>query len=133
MKHEHSCKILYGCCLFLQENRLKKAKDNIKQSQNRQNTSSTGPRRKVDSVSRVYPGSEFVIANTSAKLKKLNPNEIDFSQGFGQKVVSRRCSVFNFCQLARLWHPLITFANSLDPDQARQNVGPDLDLNCLTH
>ena len=21
--------------------------------------------------------------------------------------------------------------NSLDPDQARQNVGPDLDLNCL--
>ena len=27
---------------------------------------------------------------------------------------------------------LITLANSLDPDQARQNVGPDLDLNCLT-
>ena len=27
---------------------------------------------------------------------------------------------------------LITFANSLDPDQARQNnVGPDLDLNCF--
>ena len=24
------------------------------------------------------------------------------------------------------------FANSLDPDQARQNVGPDLDANCLT-
>ena len=24
------------------------------------------------------------------------------------------------------------FANSLDPDQTRQNVGPDLDLNCLT-
>ena len=22
--------------------------------------------------------------------------------------------------------------NSLDPDQARQNVGPDLDPNCLT-
>ena len=32
----------------------------------------------------------------------------------------------NFCRL------LITFANSLDPDQARQNVGPDLDPNCLT-
>ena len=29
------------------------------------------------------------------------------------------------------WHLLITFENSLDPDQARQNVGPDLDLNCL--
>ena len=26
---------------------------------------------------------------------------------------------------------LITFANSLDLDQARQNVGPDLDLNFL--
>ena len=24
------------------------------------------------------------------------------------------------------------FANSLDPDQAQQNVGPDLDPNCLT-
>ena len=27
---------------------------------------------------------------------------------------------------------LITFANSLDPDQDGQNVGPDLDSNCLT-
>ena len=27
---------------------------------------------------------------------------------------------------------LFTFANSLDPDQDRQNVGPDLDPNCLT-
>ena len=27
---------------------------------------------------------------------------------------------------------LISFVNSLDPDQARQNVGPDLDPNCLT-
>ena len=27
---------------------------------------------------------------------------------------------------------LITFANNLDPDQARQNVGPDLDPICLT-
>ena len=27
---------------------------------------------------------------------------------------------------------LITFANSLDPDQAQQNVGSDLDPNCLT-
>ena len=32
----------------------------------------------------------------------------------------------DFCLL------LITFANSLDPDQDRQNVGPDLDPNCLT-
>ena len=27
---------------------------------------------------------------------------------------------------------LITLTNSLDPDQDRQNVGPDLDPNCLT-
>ena len=27
---------------------------------------------------------------------------------------------------------LIAFANSLDQNQARQNVGPDLDPNCLT-
>ena len=27
---------------------------------------------------------------------------------------------------------LITFANSLDPDQDRQNVGPDLDPNRLS-
>ena len=26
----------------------------------------------------------------------------------------------------------VIFANSLDPDQARQNVGPDLNPNCLT-
>ena len=32
----------------------------------------------------------------------------------------------NFCRL------LITFANSLNPDQAQQNIGPDLDPNCLT-
>ena len=27
---------------------------------------------------------------------------------------------------------LITFANSLDPDQAQQNVGPDLDPNYMS-
>ena len=30
-----------------------------------------------------------------------------------------------------LSHLLIIFANSLDPDQAQQNVGPALDPNCL--
>ena len=61
-------------------------------------------------------------------LLKPEPNEINFSQGFSQKVVSTSCFVFNslpargdFC------FPLITFANSLDPDQARHIVGPDLD------
>ena len=64
------------------------------------------------------PSSEFVVANTLAKWKKLEPHEIDFCQGFSQKVVPRSCSAFNslpasgnFCNL------LITFANSLAPDR----------------
>ena len=58
---------------------------------------------------------------------------MNFSQGFSQKVASTSCFVFNslstrgdFCCLLK------TFANSLDPDQARHNVGPDQDPNCLT-
>ena len=35
-------------------------------------------------------------------------------------------AVATFCPL------LLTFANSFDPDQARHNLGPDLDPNCLT-
>ena len=31
-----------------------------------------------------------------------------------------------------LYHLLLSLANSLDPDQDRQTVGPDLDPNCLT-
>ena len=49
------------------------------------------------------------------------------------KVLARSCFALNslpargdFCCL------LITFANSLDPDQARQNAGHDLDPYCLT-
>ena len=41
------------------------------------------------------PWSEFVVANTLGKWKKLEPNEIDFSHGFSQKIVSTCCSVFN--------------------------------------
>ena len=73
---------------------------------------------------RAYPGSEFVVANTLAKWKTLEPNEINFGQGFSQKV-STSCFLFDSL-------PTI-FANSLDPDQAQQNVGPDLYPNCLTH
>ena len=84
-------------------------------------------------VAGLTPGSEFVVAMILAKRKKLEPNEIDFSQGFSQEVVSRSCSVFNSLPASgNFYHLLITFANSLDPDQARQNVGPDLDPNCLT-
>ena len=76
-----------------------------------------------------YPGSEFVVVNTLAKWKKLEPSEIDFSQGFSQKI-SKSCSVNN--SLTTSDHLLITFANSLDADQAGQDVGPNLDPNCLT-
>ena len=79
------------------------------------------------SLGRGYPGSEFVVANTLAKWKKLEPNEIYFSQGFSQKV-STSCFVFNSL-------PAMSADNvckQFDPDQAQQNVGPDLDLNCLT-
>ena len=40
-----------------------------------------------------------------------------------------KCAWFNSLSTMGL---LMTFANSLDPDQARQNVGPDLDPNWLT-
>ena len=89
------------------------------------------------SVSRAYPGSELVVANTLAKWKKLEPNDINLSQGFSQKVVSTSCFVFNslpargdFCCL------LITFANSLDPDQARQMsslAGKEFNTNQLVY
>ena len=96
---------------------------------------SSDARKSIFRVSkfRAYPGSEFVVANTLAKWKNLERNEINLSQGFSQKVVSTSCFVFNslptrsdFCCLLK------TFANSLDPDQVQQNVGPDLDQNCLT-
>ena len=38
----------------------------------------------------------------------------------------------SFLASGNFYHLLISFANSLDPDQDRQNVGPDLDPNCLT-
>ena len=84
---------------------------------------------------RTYPGSEFVVANTLAKWKKLEPDEINFSQGFNQNVVHASTSCFVFTSLPA-WGDfcclLITFENSLDPDQARHFVGPDLGPNCLT-
>ena len=68
-----------------------------------------------------YSGSEFVVANTLTKWKKLEPNEINFSQGFSQKVVSTSCFVFN--SLPTCGHIcclLITFPNSLDPGMAQK-------------
>ena len=44
---------------------------------------------------RAYSGSEFVVANTLAKWKKLEPNEINLSQ----KVVLTNCFVITLYQL----------------------------------
>ena len=71
--------------------------------------------------------------NTLAKWKKFESNEIDFSQHFSQKVVSRNCSAFNSLPASgNFCHLLIAYANNLDPDQAPHNAGPDLGPNCLT-
>ena len=43
-----------------------------------------------------------------------------------------RPHVYSFPASGNSCCQLKTLANSLDPDQDRQNVGPDLDLNCLT-
>ena len=57
-------------------------------------------------------------------------NDIYNSFCFYFEIVFNPCNSFlasgNLCCL------LITFANSLDPDQDRQNIGPDLDPNRLT-
>ena len=44
---------------------------------------------------------------------------------------SKNLTVNYFLARGDFCHLLRTFANSLDPDLDRQNVGPDLDLNCL--
>ena len=48
------------------------------------------------------------------------------------KVLARKYQQVVLCLTLCPLCLLITFANSLDPDQARQNVGPDLDPKCLT-
>ena len=65
---------------------------------------------------RAYPGSEFVVANTLANGKSWSQMKLTLAKVL---TLSPLCL-------------LIAFANSLDPDQGQQNVGPDLDPNCLT-
>ena len=45
--------------------------------------------------SRAYPGSEYIVANTLAKWKNLEPNGINLSLGLSQKVEWTSCFVFN--------------------------------------
>ena len=40
-------------------------------------------------------------------------------------------NVNSFLSSGNFFHLLITFANSLNLDQDRQNIGPHLDPNCL--
>ena len=48
-------------------------------------------------------------------------------------VVSKANQIVNhFLASGEFCHLLRTFANSLEPDQDRHNVSPDLDPNCLT-
>ena len=48
------------------------------------------------------------------------------SVAYSEKCINSSPPSSDFCRL------LISFVNSLDPDQALQNVGPDLDPNYLT-
>ena len=41
------------------------------------------------------------------------------------------CAGFTLLASSDFCHLLIIFANSLDSDQDRRSVGPDLDPNCL--
>ena len=45
---------------------------------------------------RANTGSEFPVASTIANCKNLESNEIDYSQGFSQKVVSTRLCVLKY-------------------------------------
>ena len=59
-------------------------------------------------------------------LNSANSVDFNFYKILNLKILNSFPAGGDFCRL------LITFANSLDPDQARQNVRPDLDPNCLT-
>ena len=65
----------------------------------------------VNKQLRAYP-------NTSAKWKMLEPNELTLAMVLARKKYQK--IVLYFPLVANCL--LITFANSLDPDQARQNV-----------
>ena len=55
-------------------------------------------------------------------------NKYSYMAGF----VSISTGTLTLSLLAAICRLLITLANSLDPDQDRQNIGSDLDSNCLT-
>ena len=66
-------------------------------------------------------------AGCSVPLLFINPED-----RFSRVVAHMLSVIYSFPTSDHFCLLLITFANSLYPDQARQNVGPDLDRNCLT-
>ena len=52
--------------------------------------------------------------------------------GQGKPCICLNSFINSFCATGKFNLLLITFANSLDPDQDWQKVSPDLDPNCLT-
>ena len=67
---------------------------------------------------------------SSAKSKCL-PNRVNRQCSHSASMCPSEHSPFKLFSASReFWHLLITFVNSLDPDQPWQNVGPDLDPKC---
>ena len=90
-------------------------------------------REKVSALSGLTLAQNFLKPHFS-RMERLEPSKINLSQDFSQKVVSTSCFVFNFLpNMDDFSCLLITFADSLDPEQARQNVfvRPDLDPICF--
>ena len=80
---------------------------------------------------RVNNVTDVVQKGQSVKVKVLSytGNKMSLSMKVGMLlnlIINYFLASSDFC------HLLKTYANSLDPDQDRQNVGPDLDSNCLT-
>ena len=61
----------------------------------------------------------------------LLPYQINFNCFFFN-LFGQICILIKVLLLVSSHGLLINFANNLNPDQAQQNVGPDLDPNCLT-
>ena len=61
---------------------------------------------------RAYSSSEFVVANTFSQMGKVGANEINFSQGFSQKVYSEK-QLKDIKILLTLSHLGIEFSNKL--------------------
>ena len=90
--------------------------------------------------SRAYPGSEFVVANTLAKCKKLEPMKLTLAKVLARNKYEEVVLYLTlFPTSGEFCHMLIPFANSLDPvcKQFGPRSGPTycrayLDPNCLT-